>query len=111
MAACHISDYLFWLFGTLVTSYTRYGLLCKGLSSKNVDGEYALCESLKDDRASCDTNLQFYFVVLWVSIFCYFGILNDGFDRPHERYRGYSIYVRLTICFSLASVFCALAIL
>ena len=29
-----------------------------------------------------------------VSIFSYFGILNDGFDHPHERCRGYSLYVR-----------------
>ena len=68
----------------LGTSYTRCGLLCKGLSSQNVDGEYALFESLPYDRASHDTNLKFSFLVPQVIIFCYFGILNDGFDHPHE---------------------------
>ena len=34
-------------------------------------------------------------VVTQVSIFCYFGILDDGLYRPHERCRGYSLYVRL----------------
>ena len=76
-------------------SYTRRGLLCEGLSSQNVEGEYALCESLQDDRASRDTNLQFSFMVLWVSISFYFGILNDDFCRPQERCRGYSLCVRL----------------
>ena len=76
-------------------SYTRRGLLCEGLSSQNIYEVYALSESLLDDRAYCDTNLQFSFVVLWVSIFLYFGILNDGFDCPHERCQGYSIYGRL----------------
>ena len=85
LGVCNISDWLFFIFGMLGTSYTRYGLLCKGLSSKNVDGDYALCESLPDGRAYCDTNLQFSFIVPWVSISCYFGILNDGFDCPHER--------------------------
>ena len=66
-------------------SYTRRGLLCEGLSSQNFDGGYAMFDSLPDDRASRDTNIQFSFVVPQVSIFCYFGILNDGFDRPHER--------------------------
>ena len=75
--------------------YTRRGMLCEGLSSQNVDGGYVLCESLQDGRASCDTNLQLSFVVPQVSIFFYFGILNDGFDHPHERCRGYIIYVRL----------------
>ena len=79
----------------LGTSYTCYGLLCEGLCSRNVDSEYALRESLQDDRSSCDTNLQFYFIVPWVSIPCYFGILNDEFDCPHERCQGYSIYMRL----------------
>ena len=68
----------------LVISYTRRGLLCGGLSSKNVDGGYDLFESLPDDRAYRDTNIQFYFVLPQVSIFFYFGILNDGFDCPHE---------------------------
>ena len=45
----------------LATSYTRYGLLCEGLSSQNVYREYALCESLQDDRAYCDTNVKFFF--------------------------------------------------
>ena len=76
-------------------SYTCCGMLCEGLPSQNVDGGYDLLESLPDDRASCDTNLQFSFVVLQVSIFFYFGTLNDGFDRPHERCRGYSVYARL----------------
>ena len=76
-------------------SYTRRGLLCEGLSSKNVDRGYAMCESLLDDRASHDANLQFSFVVPQVSICFYFGILNDGFDPPHERCQGYSLYVRL----------------
>ena len=76
-------------------SYTRRGLLCEGLSSKNVDGGCALFESLLGDRASRDTNIQFSFVVPQVSIFCYFGISNDGFERPHERGRGYSLCVRL----------------
>ena len=76
-------------------SYTYRGLLCEGLSSQNVDRGYALFESLPYDIASRDTNLQFSFLVPEVSIFCYFGILNDGFDRPHERCRGYSLYVRL----------------
>ena len=79
----------------LGTSNTRYGLLCEGLSSHNGDGDYVVCESLQDDRASCDTNLQFYFLVPWVSIYCYFGKLNDGFGCPHERCRGYSLYVRI----------------
>ena len=52
---------------------------------KNVDGGYALFKSFPDDRASRDTNIKFSFVVPQVSIFCYFGILNDGFDRRHER--------------------------
>ena len=66
-------------------SYTRPGLLCEGLSSQNVDGGYALCESILDDRAYGETNLQFSSVVPQVSIFCYSGILNDGFHCPHER--------------------------
>ena len=83
------------LSGKLDISYTLRGLLCEGLSSKNVDGGYALFESLPDDRSSRDTNLQFSFVVPQVSMFCYFGILNDGFDRSDKRCRGYSPYVRL----------------
>ena len=79
----------------LGTSYTCRGLLCKGLSSQNVDGWCALFELVLDDRSSNDTNLQFSSVVLQVSISCYFGILNDGFDCPHERCRGYSLCVRL----------------
>ena len=78
-------------------SYTRLGLLCEGLSSKNVDRECDLFEFLLDDRASRDTNLQFSSVVPFVSIFCYFGILNDGFDHPHKRFLGYSLYVRLVV--------------
>ena len=84
----------------LGTSYTVYGLFYKGLYIRNVDGEYAICESLHVDRSSRDTNLQFSFVVPWVSMSCYFGILNDGFGRPHESCRGYSLYV----------VFCDLAL-
>ena len=57
----------FWLvflvFGMLGTSYTRRGLLREEIFSRNVDGGYAMCESLPDDKASCDTNLQFPFVV------------------------------------------------
>ena len=83
------------LFGMLGTSYTRRGLLCEGLSSQNVDRGCALLEFLLDDRASHDTNLQFYSVVPQVSIFCYFGILNDGFYCPNESCRGYSLCVRL----------------
>ena len=79
----------------LGTSYTRRGLLCESLSSQNVDGGCDLLEFLLDDRASHDANLQFSFVVPQVSIFFYFGILNDGFDRPHERCQGYSLCVRL----------------
>ena len=69
----------------LDTSCTRRGLLCKGLSSQNVDGGCALFEFLLDDRASHDTNLQFSSVVPEVNIFCYSGILDDGLYRPHER--------------------------
>ena len=76
-------------------SYTHRGLLCEGLYSQNFDGGCALFEFLLDDRASRDTNLQFSSVVPRVIIFFYFGILNDGFDRPHERCRGYSLCVRL----------------
>ena len=72
----------------LGTYYTRRGMLCKGLSSQNVDGEYALLESLPDDRASRETNGQFSFVVPQVSIFCYFGILNDGFIAPTKVVEG-----------------------
>ena len=95
MAFCHISDLLFLLFGILDTSYTRRGLFCEGLPSQNVDGGCAMFEFLLDDRASHDTNLQFYSVVPQVSIFCYFGILDDGLYRPHKRCRGYSFCVRL----------------
>ena len=70
-------------------------MLCEGLLSKNIYGGNALFESLPDDRASRDTNLQFSSVVPQVSIFFYFRILNNGFDRPHKRYQGYSLYVRL----------------
>ena len=76
-------------------SYTLHGLLCEGLSSQNVDGGCALFESLLDDRSSHDTNLQFSFVGPGVSIFCYFGIINNSFDRPHKRGQGYIIYVIL----------------
>ena len=79
----------------LVISYTHRGLLCEGLSSKSFDGGCALFEFLLGDRASHDTNLQFSSVVPKLSIFFYFGILNDVFDRPHGRCRGYSLYVRL----------------
>ena len=67
----------------LVISYTCRGLLCEGLSSQNVDGGCALFEFRLDDRAYHDTNLQFSSVVTQVNIFCYFGILNDGYDFPH----------------------------
>ena len=63
-------------------SCTHRGLLCKGLSSQNIYGECALLESLLDDRGSRDANLQFSSVVPQVSIFFYFGILNNGFDCP-----------------------------
>ena len=79
----------------LGTSYTHRGLLCGGLSSQSVDGECALFESPLDDRASHDTNLQFSSVVPEVNIFCYSGILDYGLCRPHEKCRGYSLYVRL----------------
>ena len=79
----------------LGTSYTGRELLCEGLSSQIVDGGCALFESPLDDRASHDTNLQFSSVVPQVSIFYYFGILDDGLCRPHERCRGYSLYVKL----------------
>ena len=80
MAACHISDLLFLIFSVLCISYTRRGLLCKDLSSQNVDIGYALFEYLLNDIASRDTNLQFSSVVPQASIFFYFGILNDGLD-------------------------------
>ena len=76
-------------------SYTRRGLLCEGLSSQNVDRWYAMFESLPDDRESCDTNQQFTFVVPQVSILFYFGMLNYGSDRPHEKCLVYILYVRL----------------
>ena len=95
VAVCHISDYLFLFFCMLGIYYTRCGLLCEGLSSQNVDGGYGLCKSLPDDRAYCGTNIQFCFVVTQVSMSCYFGILNDSFGRPHERCRGYSLFMRL----------------
>ena len=80
-------------------SYTHRGMLGEGLFSQNVDWGYALSESLLDGRASRDINLQCYFLVLQVSIFLYFGRINDGFDRPDERCRGYSLYVRLAFGF------------
>ena len=83
------------LFGTLGTSYTSRGIFCEGSSYQNVSGGCALLGSPLDDRASHDTNLQFSSVVPQVSIFCYFGILDDGLCRPHERCRGYSLCVRL----------------
>ena len=95
MAAFHISDQLFLLFGMLGISYTRRGMLYEGFYSKNVDRGCALFEFLLVDRASHDINLQFSSVVPQERIFCYFGILNDGFDCPHERCRGYSLCVRL----------------
>ena len=95
MAVCHISDLLFLLSGMLGTSYTRRGLLCDGLSSQNVDRGCDLFEFILDDRASHDTNIKFPSVVPQVSIFFYFGILDDGLYRPHERCRGYSLCVRL----------------
>ena len=85
----------FLLFCMLGISYTHRGLFCKGLSSQNVDRGCVLFEFLLDGRASHYTNLQFSSIVPEVSIFCYFGILNDGFDCPHERCRGYSLCVRL----------------
>ena len=51
------------LFGKLITSYTRRGLLCEGLSSQSVDGGCALFGSTLDPRASHDTNLHFSSVV------------------------------------------------
>ena len=78
-------------------SYTRRGLLLEDLSGQNIYGWYALFESLPDYRSYRDNNLQFSSVVPQVSIFFYFGILNDGFDLPKESCRGYSIYVRLTV--------------
>ena len=95
MAVFHISDLLFLLFGMLGTSYTRRGLLCEGLSSQSVDWGCALVESLLDDIASNDTNLQFSSVVPQVSIFCFSGILDDGLFCPHKRCRGYSLGVIL----------------
>ena len=112
MVAASMPDHeslLFLLFGMLGISYTRRGLLCEGLSSQNVDGRCDLFEFILDDRASHDTNLQFSSVVPQVSIFCYFGILDDGLYRPHKRCRGYILCVRLAF-FSLASVSCALEI-
>ena len=76
-------------------SYTYCGMLCEGLSGHNVDRGYDLLESLPDDRASRDTNLQISFILPQESIFCYFGILNNGYDPPHKRCLGYSFYVRL----------------
>ena len=95
VAVFHISDLSFLLSGKLDTSCTRRGLLLEDLSGQNVYGWYALFESLPDYRSSRDNNLQFSSVVPQVSIFFYFGILNDGFYCPHERCRGYSLYVRL----------------
>ena len=95
MAVCHISDLLSLLFGMLEISCTRRVLLCEGLSSQSVDGGYVLFGSPLDDRASHDTHLQFSSVVPLVSIFCYFGILDNGIFHPHERCRGYSLCVRL----------------
>ena len=82
-------------------SYTRLVMLCEGLSSQTVTGGCALIKFLLDDIASHDTILQFSSVVLQVRIFCYFGILNDGFYRPHKRCREYSLCVRLA--FAVAS--------
>ena len=63
MAVCHISDLLFLLSGKLDTSFTRRGLLCEGPFNQSVDGGCVLFGSPLDDRASHDTNLQFYSVV------------------------------------------------
>ena len=95
MAVCQISDLSFLLSGKLDTSCTRRGLLCEGLSSQSVDRGCALFKSPLDDRASHDTNLQFSSVVPQVSIFCYFGILDDVLYLPQEKCRGYSLCVRL----------------
>ena len=95
MAVCHISDLSFLLSGELDTSCTRRGLLCEGLSSQNVDEGCVMFGSPLDDRASRDTILQFSSVVPEVNIFCFSGILDDGLCRPHEKCRGYSLYVRL----------------
>ena len=84
MAVFHIFDLSFLLFGMLDTSYTCRGLLCKGLSSQSVDGVCVLFGSPLDDRASHDTNLQFSSVVPEVSIFCYFGILDNGLCHSHK---------------------------
>ena len=95
MAVCHIYDFLSLLSGKLDTSYTRLGLLYEDLSIQSVDGGCVMFGSPLDDRSSHDTNLQFSSVMPQVSIFCYFGILDDGLCRPHKRCRGYSICVRL----------------
>ena len=72
----------------LGTSYIRCGLLCEGLSSQNFDGEYALCKSLTDDRASYDTDLPFSLLVPQVSIFFYFGILTMVLIAPSKGVEG-----------------------
>ena len=95
MAVCHISDLSFLLSGKLDTSFTRRELLCEGLSSQSVDGGCVLFGSPLDDRTSQDTIIQFSSVVPEVNIFCYSGILDDGLCLPHEKCRGYSLYVRL----------------
>ena len=66
-------------------SAIRQILVIVAIELRDVDGGCALFEFLLDDRASHDTNLKFSSVVPQVSIFRYFGKLNDGFDRPHER--------------------------
>ena len=85
MAVFHISDLSLLLSGKLDTSCTRRGLLCEGLSSQSFDGGCVLFGSPLDERASHDTNLQFSSVVPEVNIFCFSGILDDGFCRPHEK--------------------------
>ena len=76
-------------------SYTRRGLLWEGLYSQNVDGGCDMLEFLLDYRAFHDTKINFTSVVSQVSIFFYFGILDDGIYCPHERCWGYSLYERL----------------
>ena len=67
MAVSHVYDYLFLLFCMLGISYTHRGLLCEGLSSQDVDGGYALFESIPDDKEYSDTNpLNFLSNVLHV---------------------------------------------
>ena len=76
----------------LGNSYIRRGLLCKVHSSQNVDRGYALFESFPDDRASCDTNLQFSSVVPQVVA----GDLNTDLGEMECDRRGAEISAALT---------------